>query len=366
MDCEALPPPSTYKRAFVRLRGFWVTCEEAAAEASGGDRPASDGQCSFPGCIYHEKHSGPHGFDTALTDGTPKRKACIPTKYLDGAWPKPVGGGPTTADHVQAPSLQVSLSGPSKTGLAAVKRQRTVPEASLAVGDELAAALYDAPEAESANGSRSLGNKQHTPPAEVYGMDEELMTIKWYKVVIKLQSAQRDGNRFRCFRGGKALSQDSLPTWHALLAPDAEAGTQYWHAGGPQPYNDVSMRYDTASHSRGGISLSLSSVAGQNGATAAAAPSPKRRSPSSHTGGLRRAVHLPPLACEEASARQNEKLEWGRVYLRLNAWWETPATIARDRIWALEGLCGFPGCPLAERHSGPHQFCSETAQYFKS
>ena len=55
----------------------------------------------------------------------------------------------------------------------------------------------------------------------------------------------------------------------------------------------------------------------------------------------------------------SQHLRWCRVYVRLNAWWETPDTLWLYRQWAMAGLCGFPGCPLPERHSGEHQFDEE-------
>ena len=50
-----------------------------------------------------------------------------------------------------------------------------------------------------------------------------------------------------------------------------------------------------------------------------------------------------------------------RTYVKLRGWWETPETLRRNRLWALEGMCNFPGCPLQDRHGGPHQFCEEAA-----
>ena len=59
-------------------------------------------------------------------------------------------------------------------------------------------------------------------------------------------------------------------------------------------------------------------------------------------------------------------LRYSKVFTKLTAWWETPDTLRRNRIWALEGMCNFPGCPLADRHGGPHQYCKETIELFKA
>lgn len=50
-----------------------------------------------------------------------------------------------------------------------------------------------------------------------------------------------------------------------------------------------------------------------------------------------------------------------KVHLKLSGWWAKPETLRMYRLWALEGMCNFPGCPLADRHNGPHQWCQETA-----
>ena len=47
--------------------------------------------------------------------------------------------------------------------------------------------------------------------------------------------------------------------------------------------------------------------------------------------------------------------------MRLCGWWHTIESLHRDRLWAFEGMCNFPGCPLADRHSGPHLFDEEMA-----
>ena len=79
---------------------------------------------------------------------------------------------------------------------------------------------------------------------------------------------------------------------------------------------------------------------------AASAPKPKPKPP-------------PPVEEMPTAANNN------RVYVKLRGWWETPATMRRNRLWALEGMCNFPGCPLADRHSGPHQFCEMAASLHK-
>ena len=41
-----------------------------------------------------------------------------------------------------------------------------------------------------------------------------------------------------------------------------------------------------------------------------------------------------------------------RVYVKLCGWWE----VEQPKCRACEGQCSFPGCPLPEKHSGPHKF----------
>ena len=62
----APPPrqPHANGKVFMKLSGFWVTTEEFEAWQQASSNPSADqsahpalnGQCSFPGCIYHEKH----------------------------------------------------------------------------------------------------------------------------------------------------------------------------------------------------------------------------------------------------------------------------------------------------------------------
>ena len=52
----------------------------------------------------------------------------------------------------------------------------------------------------------------------------------------------------------------------------------------------------------------------------------------------------------------------GKVHLRVAGYysWSLPYSGEKGELgtaftFAVDGMCGFPGCPLPERHPGPHQ-----------
>ena len=282
-EVEPLGVAHPSPRVYVHLRGYWCTPEQAkdaVADGSGiadgtsarAGRPtgAGEGQCSFPGCIFRERHGGPHGFgEDMLLQPTPKRKACAPCK-----WEPPERNG---------------------TGVPRAKPPPPPPASAAA-----AAATSPRPNATKALPSSFRGGLAATP--------------------VSLAEAGGHGGG-----AGGAASAGAAPSAVALSSPlhrlprRAEAAAA--GRGAPSRHCRLAARlHATASTSAG------SAVPSRGRALAAAAP-----------------------------------LRYNRVHLQLNGWWATPETLRIYRCWALEGLCNFPGCPLPDRHCGPHLWDQETA-----
>ncbi len=52
---------------------------------------------------------------------------------------------------------------------------------------------------------------------------------------------------------------------------------------------------------------------------------------------------------------------WLRAYVKLAGWWVTPM-YRETADTAPEGFCSFPGCPLPDKHNGPHQLNPDLLQ----
>ena len=69
-------------------------------------------------------------------------------------------------------------------------------------------------------------------------------------------------------------------------------------------------------------------------------------------------MEAPPLA---APLSESPRPQYGRVSLRLQAWWTGGQDVSdlpvEDTLGvAKDGMCSFPGCPLRDRHPGAHLF----------
>jgi len=104
------------------------------------------------------------------------------------------------------------------------------------------------------------------------------------------------------------------------------------------------------------VAGSAANPAAAGGGGKPAASSASSVSSSSVTAALASSADV----CEEAV-----DLRWHRVYPRLRGWWETPQTLHMYRLWAMAGCCGFPGCPLGEKHFGEHQYDPEMINFAK-
>ena len=137
----------------------------------------------------------------------------------------------------------------------------------------------------------------------------------------------------------------------ALVQHHVNAGTS----------NHLTAAYECLLHATAAAAERTSSAGG-----------PSTSSSSHQSGGGLSSVGAPPSSSVPKPAKRNPwldppppKLVHNRVYVKLTGWWETAETLRRNRLWALEGMCNFPGCPLRDRHSGPHLFDDEAAAMHK-
>ena len=287
-EVEPLGVAHPSPRVYVHLRGYWCTPEQAkdaVADGSGiadgtsarAGRPtgAGEGQCSFPGCIFRERHGGPHGFgEDMLLQPTPKRKACAPCK-----WEPPERNG---------------------TGV-----PRAKPPPPPAASAAAAAATSPRPNATKALPSSFRGGLAATP--------------------VSLAGAGGHGGG----AGVAASAAGAAPSAVALSSP-------------PPPSSATSKKRP----------LPVASAAKHT-----TAGSPRASTPTASTS----AGSAVPSRGRALAAAAPAPLRYNRVHLQLNGWWATPETLRIYRCWALEGLCNFPGCPLPDRHCGPHLWDQETA-----
>ena len=366
MQCEEmLPPPADYRHTWIRLRGFWVTPEEHAGEQKEciDFEPAREYQCSFPGCIFKEKHAGPHGIDeSTLALPTPKRRAGVPSKFVH------------------------------KEELPAVKRARSAPEArressmqgvgisSHAAGKARAppaparASSHAPPPAPSSTAAFSFA-KPVEPPLSVapalVGPSSRAIAALATSIEPPTSSAgfsaAGDGLSLPL---GWPVARKTAPMPPMLKSAHTTGGGHSAQTSKPRPkpaglagMTGTAVVADPAkAHAKAAAKVPTlpRSSGGGRGSSSGASPRVER-DPSSLLGSSAWLLCGDPLQSEP----EPEMPTWARVYVRLCGWWETPETLRRNRLWALEGKCGFPGCPLPERHGGPHQFDDETMNLAK-
>ena len=75
----------------------------------------------------------------------------------------------------------------------------------------------------------------------------------------------------------------------------------------------------------------------------------------------RRAVGPPTASPKPRPAPLPPPADCTRVHMRMCGWMLTPDWEYQRRFDARFGICGFPGCPLPERHTGPHEYDAELA-----
>ena len=359
----SFPPEGAYSepsgdashKVFLRLCGWWVipedagshTVEQNKAVAENARKGAQDHQCSFPGCIFKEKHHGPHGFDEAsLLLPTPKRKCGLPSKFTKEAEER-LQSRPSQPSNAKKPKRESPLSS-----------QRPVPQPTR----PSAAPALSAPSAQSAPAAPAA------PAAPI--IPQNALAAAWLSSQATSNAAAEAAAKAAA--EAAAASTNRAPSAGFASDSSSSSGSSRVAAGGISSQGVISFR--------GGASIAdargrASSPSPPQDHEPAAAPLPvpvrPKPKPVPHHRPKPASVPRPPVnrpppgerLVEEdeevevpVECEDDDECDLPRVYLRLNAWWETPETIRRDRIWALEGCCNFPGCPLADRHSGPHQY----------
>ena len=307
MDDE-LPPPCESPHVWLRLRGFWVTAEEAAGQEHCAPYIPEllDGACSFPGCVLKEKHSGLHEFDAAvLSNPTPKRKAGVPTKFI----------------HVpDEPVVKRQCSHSSPTAAPRANK----PKAVSPKRPPMAAALPPRPAAPVS--ARPLPTLPSRPPSLESSWPDTWPDVR------KTVMAKPVENHSKKKEEGSASG--SSPRRTPSAGPEADGQD----AASSPP---IDPELDTESFEEM-ADLLLGAPEGGDG--------PKVGDKGAASDEI----------CETVSEAPGI-----RVYVKMHGWWETVDTLRRNRLWALEGMCNFPGCPLADRHSGPHLFDDEAAALHK-
>ena len=421
------------QKVFLRLCGWWVTAEEhniSAGEAKG----AGDKSCSFPGCIYREKHHGPHGFDEAtLAQPTPKRSAGVPNKFttalLSEKAPSPAAAAQPAASRkvkrdpspfagkkrpaVPSPSLPAAPAPAAAASAAAACAGtkvafRSSPATAWAIAATAAAAgegpwpsndswsQADSAAEPAAGASSSAGANAAAGVAGSSSADSAI-----------------NGSASSHAAGSGAAAPQPAPTQPQALGPESVAWQAKWQQFRDRqaaaattkprpppkaPHPDPGKQHAASSSSDAAVAAPegqwsdapkpnpLAVAAAKAKAKAAAARAEPNPTPAVQWAKVKllepkaSPQHLakpkPKLtanvddraedSCEDTSSAEGGESRHPRVYVKLNGWWETPETLRRNRLWALEGMCNFPGCPLADRHSGPHQYDEEAIELFKN
>jgi hypothetical protein len=442
------PPPANFQRVFLRLVAYWMSAEEEAMlakAASGsvlGEETKEIGQCSFPGCVYIEKHAGEHGFDEAITLlPTPKRQKCAPTKFeIDHSVPQLAHSTKHRADASSSSSVSRSKSSAGAHGGAgahgsagahggaqvmappparapsskqaparapAVGAASSAASASAAKRKSLSVAVYDGggDGASSAHGGASSAhggaNSAHGGassahaagsysgssmdaddglPAEAdspLGSPESLedkreVYAQAYRLAIEegcstLEALQRAQQAISSPlskhapnnpKGGvkpKAAVPKAPAPAAARSMEDVAGSSSSASASASAP---VSAPKPVAAVFRGGMAVSAVTKAVAPTMSSPKASAPKAPASKAPTAKATSAL-CAPCASPGGAHHGAPAPHYRRVHVRLNAWWETPDALRTWRLWAMEGLCGFPGCPLTDRHGGPHEFDPE-------
>lgn len=435
------PPPANFQRVFLRLVAYWMSAEEEAMlakAASGsvlGEATKEIGQCSFPGCVYIEKHAGEHGFDEAITLlPTPKRQKCAPTKFeIDHSVPQLAHATKHRADASSSSSVSRSRSSagaqdsahvmappparapPPKTAPSSKQATARAPavgaassaaSASAAKRKALSVSVHDGGGdgasgahggASSAHGGASSAHaagggsgsysgssmdaddglpveadsQQGSPESlvdkrEVYAQAYRLAIEEGCSTLEALQRAQlaissplskHAPNNPK--GGGKPKAAVPVPK-APVQALAAARSTEDERSSSGSASASVPAPKPVAAVFRGGMAVSavtkaVAPTVSSPKASAPKAPVAKAPTAKAPSSALCAPCASPGGAHHGAPAPQHHR----RVHVRLNAWWETPDALRTWRLWAMEGLCGFPGCPLPDRHGGPHEYDDE-------
>ena len=386
------PPPSK-PRVYVKLCGWWMQPEACAAASGVAEAPRGGVDCGFPGCILPELHRGPHEFDEAALAGpTPKRKAGVPNKFavalqsetvtdaggrVSGerpvkrqAVPPPPAASAPSKPAVGTPHLLQKTSATSDGGGVShpLGHRRMLPSevAKLAPWATKAASALVHPPALSP-GSRPASMLGQPPSALAHAPSGKrpasMLGVPAPPSV--LASAPAAAAPKKSISPGKGKGRAPPPPM-GYSSREEGASPPAWYEKLPAPPKHV------ASASRDDPPPKpLWGVFGSAKPPPPPAPPPKKAPPPAP----------PPKKPPTPPARKPSSSEFARapheaivespkpvpphrqvrVYVKLAAWWESPDTLRRNRLWALEGMCNFPGCPLADRHSGPHTFDEEAA-----
>ena len=405
------PPPANFQRVFLRLVAYWMSAEEEAMlakAASGsvlGEETKEIGQCSFPGCVYIEKHAGEHGFDEAITLlPTPKRQKCAPTKFeIDHSVPQLAHSTKHRADASSSSSVSRSKSSAGANGSAQVMAppparapsSKQAPARAPAVGAASSAASASAAKRKSlsvpvydsggggassahAVGSYSMDADDGLPAEadsplgspeslvdkrEVYAQAYRLAIEEGCSTLEALQRAQQaissplskqaPNNPKGGVKPKAAVPKAPAPA--AARSSEDVAGSSSASASASAP---VSAPKPVTAVFRGGMAVSAVTKAVAPTMSSPKASAPKAPASKAPTAKATSAL-CAPCASPGGAHHGAPAPHYRRVHVRLNAWWETPDALRTWRLWAMEGLCGFPGCPLTDRHGGPHEFDPE-------
>jgi hypothetical protein len=152
----------------------------------------------------------------------------------------------------------------------------------------------------------------------------------------------------------QSKASDKLPTAGARRTEEV-AGSSSASASASAP---VSAPKPVTAVFRGGMAVSAVTKAVAPTMSSPKASAPKAPASKAPTAKATSAL-CAPCASPGGAHHGAPAPHYRRVHVRLNAWWETPDALRTWRLWAMEGLCGFPGCPLTDRHGGPHEFDPE-------
>ena len=367
-------PDTASPRVYVKLSGWWKSAELHALEQlppSSITQSALDGACSFPGCILCEKHHGPHEMDAALINNpTPKRKAGAPTKFVHT-----IEGPQFKSAKPSRPPTRPNVAHSCPNPTAATPPAKPLPGKVLTSGGVLASGFAARPVAASQHSTVGLP-KRPPPPiaaAPASNAGPAGMSANLFESVPSPDLPPPPIGVSSSFGGlppgvfPKARKTAShTPSADDALAEEAMVAAKEEVAGG----GAVTSR-PAAARPAPGFKLTSSMLAQRPlsaerpSSTGKMAPM-RKMAPTGKMAPMGKMAPTGKMAEERPTSTGKMALpDHTRVYVRLCGWWETPETIQRNRLWALEGMCNFPGCPLKDRHSGPHQFCEEAAELHK-
>ncbi len=327
-------------------------------DASSTAHRAVDGACGFPGCILADLHRGPHEFDPFASEQAAARQR-LPSSRLKFAEAQGQGA--------QVLSRECRKSGGEGKQLT---KQKPRPAPAPVVRDRLAAA--PAPKRQ---------KQLPADPSAPQGIEREGRSAPpggWFGSMSAAGgSGSGNGGGGGGGGGGGSGVSSFLGGGMGIGIEDTSGGgglsggeDELWRGGGGVADDGyaASPRLKNPKQPKAPPpKLKLAEPPPPSKPESAARPSPKlspKPSPKpsprlgpkpGHRPSQKLAPPKPSTLRPEASAPP-PPASYRRVHVRLQAYWEQRDYERTFRIDARMGLCGFPGCPLPERHTGPHAY----------